>query len=331
MDVSSIRPGLLTTRAEMKKVFGGGRQAGIEPSDTTPNILIYVDHDSGKRYGYEDGWLEEEDQWGPVFEYTGQGKVQDQTFLGTGGSRNKAVLYHAESRRSLRVFMAAGKASNSKSSAKQQRYVGEFELDTKQPYTVREALDEKGDRRRIIVFRLRPKENFERVTEDVIARAKSTHAHRVSAGVTTSRMTEPKMVEPKRKGASESRRAAQPSLIADLRQSDLRDKYLAELTKQGHEVFAFQIKIAGTTTILKTDLYDATAHELYSVRGDCGREEVRTAVGQLKDYVRHIRPRNPKLTVLLPEKPHDDLLDLLHIEGIDLVHQDGAGYTRYAV
>ncbi|RMB86165.1 hypothetical protein [Streptomyces shenzhenensis] len=331
MDVASIRPGLLTTREEMQKVFGGGRQAGIEPSDNTPNILIYVDHDSGKQYGYEDGWLGEEDERGPVFEYTGQGKVRDQTFLGTGGSRNAAVLYHAEAGRSLRVFMAAGKVPDSKSSAKQQRYVGEFELDSKQPYTVREAKDEEGERRRIIVFRLRPKGDCERLTEDVVTRAKTTDAHRVSAGVVTSRMIEPKMVAPKRKGAAESRRAAQPSLIADLRQSDLRDKYRAELTKQRHEVFAFQIKIAGTTTILKTDLYDATAHELYSVRGDSSREEVRTAIGQLKDYVRHIRPGKPKLTVLLPEKPQDDLLDLLHTEGIDLVHQDGTRYTRYAV
>ncbi|MDN0197072.1 hypothetical protein [Streptomyces sp. S.PNR 29] len=330
MDLASIKPGLMTTRAEMKELFGGGTQGGIIPSDTTPNILIYVDHDSGKKYGYEDGWLEEEDDRGPVFEYTGQGTHGEQTFLGLNGSRNAAVLYHADAGRSLRVFKAAGRVPGSKSAAKRQRYIGEFELDAQQPYTVREANDEAGERRRIIVFRLRPKGEYERLPEDVITRAETTNAHQVSADVAVSRMPEPRTSEPKRKHASESRRAAQPSLIAEHRQSKLREKYLEELKKKQHDVFAYQITIADTTTILKTDLYDATAHELYSVRGDSSREEVRTAIGQLKDYVRHIERHNPKLVVLLPERPHDDLLDLLHTEHIDVVFQDGSGYTRCA-
>ncbi|MFD5011802.1 hypothetical protein [Streptomyces chartreusis] len=330
MDLASIRPGLLTTREEMKAVFGGGTQGGIIPSDSTRNILIYVDHESGKKYGYEDGWLEEEDELGPVFEYTGQGIRGDQTFLGRNGSRNAAVLYHKEAGKSLRVFMAMGRVPGSKSAAKQQRYVGEFTLDAEQPYTVREAGDEENQRRSIIVFRMRPLGDYERLAKDVITPADQTDAHRVSANVVTGRMIEPRMVKPKKRRASESRRAAQPSSIADLRQSDLRDQYLDELKKQQHEIFAYQIKIAGTTTILKTDLYDATEHELYSVRGESSREEVRTAVGQLKDYVRHIRPRNPKLSVLLPEKPQEDLFNFLHTEGIDLIYQDATGYTRRA-
>jgi 5-methylcytosine-specific restriction protein A len=220
--------------------------------------------------------------------------------------------------------MAAGKVADRASSAKQQRYVGEFELDSRLPYTVREAHDEKGERRRIIVFRLRPKGAYERLSQDVITRAEETDTQRVSATVVTS-----KMVEPTRKRASESRRAAQPSLIADLRQSALREEYLKELTLREHYVFAYQVKIAGTTTILKTDLYDATEHELYAIRGSSSREEVRTAIGQLKDLVRHIKPRNPKLTVLLPERPHDDLLHLLHTEGIDIVYDGADGYTRH--
>ncbi|MEU0453253.1 hypothetical protein ABZ322_09545 [Streptomyces sp. NPDC006129] len=325
MDLPSIKPGLLTTRAAMHELFGGGSQGGIITPKNSPNILIYVDHDSGKKYGYEDGWLEEEDESGPVFEYTGQGTRGDQTFLGQNGSRNAAVLCHADSGKSLRVFMAAGKVSDPASSAKQQRYVGEFALDPKLPYTVREAPDEEGKRRRIIVFRLRPKGDFERLSRDVITRAKETDTQRVAASVVAC-----KMVEPKRKRATESRRAAQPSHIADLRQAALREAYLEELTQREHEVFAYQIKISGTTTTLKTDLYDATEHELYSIRGANSREEVRMAVGQLKDFARHIKPSHPKLTVLLPEKPQDDLLNLLHTEGINLVYGDTEGYTRCA-
>ncbi|QHA04945.1 hypothetical protein GQF42_18030 [Streptomyces broussonetiae] len=328
MGIPSITPGLLTTRAEMDRLFGGGSQAGIIPSTTTPNILIYVDHDSGKQYGYEDGWLAEEDELGPIFEYTGQGTSGDQTFLGRKGSRNAAVLYHAVTKKSLHVFMAEGKVANPKSSAKQQRYIGEFALDPKQPYTVREAKDENRNRRRIIVFRLRPKGEFELLSKDAITRAEKTAAQQVLAAVATPKVPEPNLVSPKRKRTSESRRAAQPSLTAELRQSELREGYLMRLIEEGHEVAAYQIRIAGTTTLLTTDLYDATEHELYSVRGESSREEVRTAIGQLKDYVRHIDPANPKLVTLLPEKPQDDLLNLLHTEGIDLVYQNEGEYTR---
>lgn len=330
MDLSSITPGLLTTRAEMKLVFGGGPQGGIVPSNSTPNILIYVDHDSGKPYGYEDGWLEEEDELGPVFEYTGQGTRGAQTFLGQRGSGNAAVLYHSDAGRALHVFMAAGRVPDARSAAKQQRYIGEFTLDLKEPYTVREARDDKNEQRRIIVFRLRPVGEYERLADDTVTRAAETLTQPISALAAANRLVEPKMVKPKTRRSSESRRAAQPSLIAELRQSELRENFLGELEKQQHDVFAYQIKIAGTTTNLKTDLYDATAHELYSVRGESSREEVRTAVAQLKDYVRHIRPRNPKLSAVLPEKPQEDLLNFLHAEGIDAVCRENMGYTRYS-
>ncbi|MFE6195636.1 hypothetical protein [Streptomyces sp. NPDC057838] len=325
MDLDALKPGLLTTRSAMHELFGGGSQGGIITPKNSPNILIYTDHDSGKRYGYEDGWLEEEDELGPVFEYTGQGTRGNQTFLGQRGSRNAAVLYHADAGKSLRVFMAAGKVPRAGSAAKQQRYVGEFELDTALPYTVREALDEKNEPRLIIVFRLRPKGDFERLTQDVITRAAATDAQRVSVQVVTTTLA-----EPKRQRAVESRRAAQPSLIADLRQAAIREKYLAELMERGHDVGAFQVRVSGMTNTLKTDLYDATEHELYAVRGASTREEIRMAVGQLKDFARHIMPKNLKLTALLPEKPHDDLVNFLHAEGIDLVYGDAQGYTRCA-
>lgn len=94
----------------MKERFGGGDQEGIILSKTTPNILIYTDHESGREYGYEDGWLEEEDEHGPVFEYTGKGRTGHQTFEGSSGSRNNAILHHVDDGKTLRLFMAAGKS-----------------------------------------------------------------------------------------------------------------------------------------------------------------------------------------------------------------------------
>ncbi|MCX4236377.1 hypothetical protein [Streptomyces ortus] len=324
MTESRIEPGQITTRAKMKKLFGGGDQEGIILSKATPNILIYTDHASGKEYGYEDGWLEEEDEQGPIFEYTGKGRTGHQTFEGLAGSRNKAILRHVDDGRSLRLFMAAGKDPSSNSSAKQQRYLGEFELDAKQPYTIREADDPDGNRRLIIVFRLRPKGTVQHIPEDAITPAPTTQVQQVSAAVTAS-----SMVEPPDRPVSQSRRSAQPSTIAEHRKMQLLGDYHRHLNEQQHEIFAYQIKIAGTRSTLKTDLYDATDHVLYCVKGESSREDIRMAIGQLKDYVRHINPANPKLTVLLPEKPHEDLQDLLSREGIGLVYQDGEKYITH--
>ncbi|MFJ8936345.1 hypothetical protein ACIRL0_11580 [Streptomyces sp. NPDC102365] len=321
MTESPIEPGQLTTRAKMKKLFGGGDQEGIILSKSTPNILIYTDHASGKEYGYEDGWLEEEDSQGPIFEYTGKGRTGHQTFEGLAGSRNKAILRHVDDGKALRLFMAAGKDPRSGSSEKQQRYLGEFELDAKQPYTIREADDHDGNRRLIIVFRLRPGSRVQHIPEDAITPAPTTQVQQVSAAVTAS-----SMVEPPGKRAPESRRSAQPSTIAEHRKMQLLGDYHRHLVEQRHNIFAYQIKIAGTRSTLKTDLYDATDHVLYCVKGESSRDEIRMAIGQLKDYVRHIDPANPKLAVLLPENPHEDLQDLLSKEGIGLVYQDGDGY-----
>ncbi|MFF0624698.1 hypothetical protein [Streptomyces sp. NPDC004296] len=320
-----IKPGQLTTRAEMQRVFGGGEREGIVPSTTTPSILIYTDHDSGKEYGYQDGWLAEEDDRGPIFEYTGRGRIGDQTFLGPAGSRNKAILRHVDDGRVLHLFIAAGKVPGSRSDAKQQRYLGEFQLDTDPPYTIREASDPEGNQRRIIVFRLRPSGDVQHTNQDVLPPAEKTHARRVSANVSAGSME-----EPTRGKKTKSLRSAQPSTIAEHRQTQISLAYRDFLEGRQHEVFAYQIKIADTTSILKTDLYDATDHVLYAIKGSSDRQEIRMAIGQLKDYCRHIDPADPTLAVLLPEKPNVDLLDLLERENIKLIYREGETFAEHA-
>lgn len=168
--------GDVVTRAEMQAMFGGGPQGGIIPSGTTDNILIYADHDSGKDYGYQDGWLAEEDEKGPVFEYTGQGVEVDQT---------------------------------------------------------------------------------------------------------------------------------------------------AFLTSRGHEVQRVKIRVKGLTATFWTDLYDVTDNVLYELKGSSGRNAVRMAIGQLHDYGRHIPKKDARLVVTLPEKPVDDLAELIAHAGMELVYEDG--------
>jgi 5-methylcytosine-specific restriction protein A len=79
--------------------FGGSRQSGISPSATHPYVFIFTG-DSGKRYGYQDGWDSE-----GVFHYTGEGQVGDQQYI----KGNKAIRDHAVEGKELLLFESLGK------------------------------------------------------------------------------------------------------------------------------------------------------------------------------------------------------------------------------
>ncbi|WP_458087104.1 DNA cytosine methyltransferase [Streptomyces malaysiensis] len=317
---SQIKPGQITTRTEMMDVFGGGPQGGIVASATTPNILIYSDHETGHRYGYYDGWLAEEDDNGSIFEYTGAGRIGDQTFTGRTGSGNKAILQHVDEGRALRVFIAAGKVPGS--GAKYQRYVGEFALDADLPYVIRQVPDDNGSLRKAIVFRLRPAGAVGREEQDDIPLAEKTQATLVPADVTASTM-----VEPENNKKTKGKRSAQRSTETERREAVLSDDFRAFLKSKEHQVKRFQIKIEGLTSTLVTDLYDVTDHVLYEAKGTATRKDVRMAIGQLLDYRRHVTPADPQLAILLPSKPNIDLRELLHKEGIALVYRSGGEFV----
>ncbi|MFF3543747.1 SAV_2336 N-terminal domain-related protein [Streptomyces platensis] len=239
---TTIIPGQLTTRADMKRLFGGGPQGGIIPSSTTPNILIYSDHTAGQRYGYYDGWLPEDDAHGSLFEYTGAGTLGDQTFSGQKGANNKAILQHAERGRALRIFMADGKVPGS--GTKYQRYVGEFTLDATRPYITRQAPDDNGELRNVIVFRLRPSGDVVRDPRDEIP----------------------------------------PAAAVVRETALLDDRLAAYLQQRGHTVQRNRVELEDGSSLEEIDLYDATDQVLYDVKHSTQRELVTKAVERLLGF-----------------------------------------------
>jgi hypothetical protein len=132
----TLAPGELIRRTRLHDRYGGNRQGGIGGSAQTPNVLVFSEPSSGEQFGYFDRWD------GPVFHYTGEGQVGDQTM--TAG--NKAILEHAEAGRALRVFKGVGGLV---------RYEGEFALESARPWYYAQAKDRNGDIRQVIVFRMR--------------------------------------------------------------------------------------------------------------------------------------------------------------------------------
>jgi hypothetical protein len=133
----NLEPGAEVSRSELHDRFGGNRQRGIAPSNSTPNILLFTDP-AGKQHGYMDEWD------GDTLHYYGEGQRGNQQL--TAG--NKAILEHVDKRRALRVFQGVGGVV---------RYLGEFRLDEGEPmYWTETAGTGGGPTREAVVFRLIP-------------------------------------------------------------------------------------------------------------------------------------------------------------------------------
>ncbi|MFB7324615.1 hypothetical protein [Streptomyces sp. NPDC056190] len=357
--VEVINPGDVRTRAEIRAAFGGSPQGGICPSGDMRSVNLYSDPDVGEQAGYYDGWLAEEDELGPVFEYTGAGKSGNQTFDGVAGSGNRAILRHAEQGRVLRVFTRVGKLPGS--DTKTHRYLGTFTLDGMQPYAWRRVHGEDGQERSVVVFRLRPEGAVQHAAQDVIPAAEETTAEfvpfqavtaamfqsepatsgtlplpkqRVRKG-TTGRKAAPNtetsgiFVVPEAFGTKLSIRAAAAATVAVRHEAELTQAYKAHLESAGHQTGAFQIKVKGLTSTLRTDLYDATDHVLYEAKGSNSREDIRMALGQILDYSRYVKTpeheAEPKRVILLPAAPTPDMYTLLDRYDVEVVYRADDG------
>ncbi len=100
------------------------------------------------------------------------------------------------------------------------------------------------------------------------------------------------------------------------REARLTERFQQYLEAGGHQVMRYRITPAGKPPIY-TDLADTTDNIVYEAKGSADRMSVRLALGQILDYGRFIE--GSRLAVLLPERPADDLIDLLEQCGVGCV------------
>lgn len=134
----TLNRGESISRKLLHSQFGGGRQGGISPSRTSPNIFLFSQPEAALLHGYRDRWS------GLVFLYVGEGKQGDQEMK----RGNKAIRDHQKDGRALRLFRGSGG---------EVIYEGEYRLDPETPWDY-EIAPNSGDvgSRRVIVFRLVP-------------------------------------------------------------------------------------------------------------------------------------------------------------------------------
>jgi hypothetical protein len=292
------------TREERAARYGGAKFGGIEPSRRSPNVFLYSDPAEGEAFGYNfDGWNEE----GSVFLYTGDGQVGDQLFR----DGNKAVANHVEDGRTLRLFLADGLVEGT--NTKSQRYVGPFRLDAELPFFYEEAPDRNGDLRTVIVFRLVPDGDT-----DIRSSDRSATGDPVA-------VTQANLVDVETHATPTYEQSGSQPVTAVRAESELVARYRKAAAAQGHTFKRWKIVPPGELRPLFTDPYDQSANELIEAKGTATRGAIREAIGQLFDYRRHIPPDDPHLAVLLPHRPSEDLVDLLHTCAITCIYETDRG------
>ena len=296
--------GQTMTRQERMDLYGGAKYGGIEPADDSANVFLYTDPEVGARFGYDfDG---DPDGSGEVFFYTGMGKHGDQKMSG----RNASVLNHVDKGRSLRLFEYTGETVHG-SDTKLHEYLGEFRIDESHPFTIEDALDEDGEERSVIVFKLRPVgavRASDRSRSSAVS-SKATRAHLVD--VETSEVDE---FEQKR---------TDETVIAKKRESELTKEFRVYLEAKGHSVRRYRLTTPNSVRPLFTDEFDLTDGTLYEAKSSVSRQAIRMAIGQLFDYRRYIDRDDVSLSVLVPTRPSDDMVDLLSSLGIGCVVRNG--------
>ncbi len=292
----TLKPGDQIQRRELHDYLGGQTQSGISPSSRAPVVLLFS-NPSGEDHGYYDGWHDD-----GFFHYSGEGQRGDQEMR----RGNKAIRDHLQDDRQLHLFLGQGKG-------RPVTYIGRFEL--VDSYSDDAPETGGGPLRKVIMFRLRP------IQDDDGSQPRLDLGPRV-------RVVEPRegpSVEdvPLEEHQTERYyldRSREPT-EAERREARLLQDYIQTCRASGHHLVRQRITLPGEAKPLFTDLYNATDRLLIEAKGTVTREAIRMAIGQLLDYQRWVDPR-PRLAILLPERPRDDLIHLIADCKIALIYRD---------
>ncbi|MCI3225948.1 hypothetical protein [Streptomyces sp. NP-1717] len=333
LTTADLVPGLITTREAIAAAFGCGTFQGIEPAADAGKVFVYSDPTAGEEYGYTFDGRADDDEFGPLYLYTGAGAQGDQKPSG----RNGSLITAAAKGREVHLFVAHGKVPGG--GAMQQRYIGPMVLDPITPYDIRRGPGKNHVMRDVLVFRFRPAPG---TTPGWTEADKQPEATQTTMEITDPEVVVPvPVVLPKQSGAKvkKTEQHTTSETVADIpagqrkvlrREGELVTAFVAHLAAAGHKTHSFQFTIEGEPGTLTPDLYDVNDHALYEAKGLTTRANVRMAIGQLADYRRHVpNSHTLRVGVLLPSEPTPDVKKLLAEQKIALVYQTDDGFAGW--
>lgn len=298
-----LQPGDMIPRTSVHAAYGGQEQGGISTPKSTPDIFIFTDPDKGAKYGYDkfEGLREDGN-----YSYTGEGQVGDQVINKRG---NAALMRSAEQGDIIRLFRTKNTSAT---------YVGTFTLGNP-AYWERIIPDVNGNDRRGYIF------NFEPI--DAETELLPAYGGEQLSSPAIKAWIPPNCADLVFDGG-EVPPEPERRVVSRI-EFKLQNDFGQWLTTTGHEPKTLSLPIDSTT--IEPDLYVPTRGWIVEAKRSAARAHVRTAIGQVLDYV-HVANRfniHAAPVVLFPAAPTDELVELIHSVGITLAQPsaDSIGFS----
>jgi hypothetical protein len=302
-----LEPGDTVRRRAIHDAYGGQQQGGISTPRGLSDVLIFTDPASGRRYGYDEFEGLREDG---SYAYTGEGQYGDQIFV----RGNRALLEAPAHGKIIRLLRTSGVNAT---------YVGAFTIDDP-PYVIKNIPDVLGNLRLGIIFNLLP----------ISARVDLLPAFGGELPSTTplpESLTEMSAWTPPNSSdvfiPMENALPVQDRYISRV-EFALQEAFGGWLIEQGTPPLRLRLRVG--STMIQPDAYVPDQGWVVEAKRSTARGHVRTAIGQVLDYV-HVA-RNSGLVanpvVLLPGRPEVDLIELMRSLGITLIFQSEDGFER---
>jgi len=301
----TLAPGDTVRRRAIHAAYGGQQQGGISTPRSIPDILIFTDPASGAKYGYDEFEGLREDG---SYSYTGEGRVGPQKFL----RGNQALRDATRDGKNIRLLRTKGVLAT---------YIGAFTLGDP-PYWTETIPDIHRDPRKGIIFNLIP----------VDARVELLPAFGgelppddglINYAAHPRIWTPPDFSDVVVAAGSAPPRERVVSRV----EFELQADFGAWITRNG--MTPRRLPLRSGNVLIEPDMYVPEKEWIVEAKGSSGREYVRTAIGQVLDYVNVASKWGLRATpvVLLPGKPQTDLVSLLDRLEILVFIRDGDGFV----
>ena len=292
-----LEVGDVVARRRIHNAYGGQQQGGISTPRSIPDILIFTDPVSGARYGYDEFEGLKEDG---SYSYTGEGQYGPQTFV----RGNLALRDAAANGKTIRLFTTKGTLAT---------YVGAFT--TGEPtYRIETIPDLDGNPRAGIIFNLVPLEADETLLP--------------TYGGTSNDAFVGEWIPPE----------FSDIVIAQVEQPDLGERVVSRVEFELQRAFGEwiastghppkRLRLPAGTSSIEPDLYVPSKPWIVEAKKSSGRAYVRTAIGQVLDYVHiaKLEDLDASPVILLPGRPERDLVELIAELGIILAVRRGDSF-----
>ncbi len=293
----SLEKGDIVARRQIHAAYGGQRQSGISTPKDRPDIFIFTNPAQGAQFGYD---TFEGPQPDGSYAYTGEGQDGPQQFK----KGNLALRDAGVTGKTIRLFTTRRTMAT---------YVGAYT--TGDPaYEIRKIRGLNGDDRDGIIFNLVPLDANQALLVAPDARAATVSVSEWNApGYTDVVMTLPIQLE-------------MAERVISRVEHELQAAFGEWLTAEGHPPGAMSLGVGGTHIL--PDLYIPGREWIVEAKKSSGRGYVRTAIGQVLDYV-HIAKmagQDASPVILLPGRPEPDLVELISQLGIILASRTDDGF-----